>query len=254
MSVTLFKGCSVILLVSTFLATPLSFAQQTWRGLTVEPENRCSPYNKKRQYPYSQNLEDKIIAKMGGYIYGPYTGRYFESDTQTDIEHIVAASEGHDSGLCSASAEKRKQFATDLLNLTLAAPEVNRCRIGGKCGLDAAEWLPKKNKCWFANRVVAIKTKYGLSVDRAEAYALEAILVACKSINMIFSPKSNLNGNSFIGRPKSRSVDALLKYDDNRNGRISCSEARSHGIAPVTRQHLAYRYMRDSDGDGVICE
>ena len=48
--------------------------------------------------------------------------------------------------------------------------------------------------------------------------------------------------------------DALARYDDNRNGRITCKEARRHGIAPVRRSHPAYRYMRDGDGDGVVCE
>ena len=47
---------------------------------------------------------------------------------------------------------------------------------------------------------------------------------------------------------------ALSLYDDNRNGRITCKEARRHGIAPVPRSHPAYRYMRDGDGDGVVCE
>ena len=48
--------------------------------------------------------------------------------------------------------------------------------------------------------------------------------------------------------------DVLALYDDNRNGRITCAEARRHGIAPVPRDHPAYRYMRDGDGDGVVCE
>ncbi|WP_423927266.1 excalibur calcium-binding domain-containing protein [Candidatus Palauibacter sp.] len=46
----------------------------------------------------------------------------------------------------------------------------------------------------------------------------------------------------------------LALYDDNGNGRISCAEARAHGIAPVERGHPAYEYMRDGDGDGVVCE
>ena len=44
------------------------------------------------------------------------------------------------------------------------------------------------------------------------------------------------------------------RYDDNGNGRISCAEARAHGIAPVRRGHPAYPHMRDADGDGVVCE
>ena len=49
-------------------------------------------------------------------------------------------------------------------------------------------------------------------------------------------------------------VDALALYDDNGNGRITCAEARKHGIAPVEREHPAYQYMRDADNDGVVCE
>ena len=48
--------------------------------------------------------------------------------------------------------------------------------------------------------------------------------------------------------------DVLARYDDNQNGRITCKEARRHGLAPVHRSHPAYRYMHDGDGDGVVCE
>jgi len=47
---------------------------------------------------------------------------------------------------------------------------------------------------------------------------------------------------------------AVAVWDDNGNGRISCAEARAHGIAPVRRGHPAYPFMRDGDGDGVVCE
>lgn len=46
----------------------------------------------------------------------------------------------------------------------------------------------------------------------------------------------------------------LALWDDNGNGRITCAEARRHGIAPVPRGHPRTRYMRDGDGDGVVCE
>lgn len=223
--------------------------QHMWRGLVVEPENRCSSYDKSEQYPYPQSVEDEIVEIMGGVVYGPYTGRYFDNDRETDIEHIVAASEGHDSGLCEASASRRIQFATDQLNLTLAAPEVNRCGEGGKCGLDPAEWMPDRNKCWFANRIVEIKTKYGLSVDQAEANALDAVLSTCDSFEMIFYPVNVTSDTDTSGN-----VDALTQYDTNRNGRITCSEARAHGIAPVSSGHPAYEHMNDSDGDGTVCE
>ena len=238
------------LLVGVLLTLSLSvatFAQQnTWRGLRVEHENRCSEYDKSEQYPYPQSVEDTIVAEMDGRVYGPYTGRYFQSDRETDIEHIVAASEGHDSGLCAASDETRRQFATDPLNLTLAAPKINRCGSGGKCGLDAAEWLPAENKCWFANRIIEIKSKYDLSVDQKEANALEAVLNGCTNVKMIFFPQSGADQNG--------EINALALYDDNKNGRITCAEARNHGIAPVKRGDPAYNFMSDRDGDGTVCE
>lgn len=57
------------------------------------------------------------------------------------------------------------------------------------------------------------------------------------------------------GRRASRGQGgAPARWDDNGNGRISCAEARRHGIAPVPRGHPAYPYMNDRDGDGVVCE
>lgn len=253
--ITMKKLLKTQLFIALFALSFQSNATDRWRGLVVEPENRCSEYDKKRDYYYSQDVEDIIVKRMGGRVYGPYSGRYFKSDRETDIEHIVSTSEAQDSGLCAESKETRAAFASDQLNLTLAAPEVNRCSIGGKCGYDASEWLPEKNKCWFAARIVEVKKKYEMSVDRSEANVLESILSKCDSTNMIFYPKDMASSSEIIMKtPSVVSNDVLGLYDDNRNGRITCSEARVHGIAPVHKDHPAYPFMRDADGDGVICE
>lgn len=102
-----------------------------WRGLTVAPENRCSDYSK-RHYPYRQSVELGIINRMGGRIYGPYTGRTFSDRSETDIEHIVATSEAHDSGMCAMDAATKRRFASDLDNLTLASSGVNRHQKSGE--------------------------------------------------------------------------------------------------------------------------
>ena len=177
-------------ILALFLATLAqphpATASGTWNGLLIAPENRCSPYDRDH-YSYPQSVELDIIASMQGRIYGPYTGRYFSSTRQTDIEHIVAASEAHDSGLCSASSSLRRQFAADLLNLTLATPRINRCNKGGKCAYDAAQWQPPMNRCWYASRIVAVKRKYRLSVDPNEARALHNMLAPCTSTDMQFT-------------------------------------------------------------------
>ena len=113
----------LVAIVSITVAST-AFAE-TWRGLTVAPEHRCSAYDRKRDYPYPQSVEQDIVRGLGA-VYGPYTGTCFGSRKETDIEHIVATSEAHDSGLCGADRATRKRFATDLRNLTLASPRVNR--------------------------------------------------------------------------------------------------------------------------------
>ena len=99
---------------------PRAQPSNLWRGITIAPENRCSPYDSD-DYRYSPSVEPRIVAAQGG-IYGPYTGTWFETIKETDIEHIVARSEAHDSGLCAANAATRSEFASDILNLTLASP------------------------------------------------------------------------------------------------------------------------------------
>ena len=151
-----------------------------WRGVTVAAEHRCAPY-RSDEYAYPQAVEDDIIQRLGG-VFSPYTGEVFDSKRDTDIEHVVARSEAHDSGLCRADAATKRAFSRDLLNLTLASPRVNRNQKGAK---DAAEWQPDANQCWFGQTVVAVRRAYQLTIDRREADALDGILAGCSSTEMM---------------------------------------------------------------------
>ena len=104
----------------------------------VAAESRCSPCVRGDYYgPNSSGqLEPKIVEAMGRRVCSPYTGECFDSMTETDVEHIVALSEAHDSGLCAADAETRSRFGHDLINLTLADPHTNRVE---KSDRDAAD-------------------------------------------------------------------------------------------------------------------
>ena len=229
---------------ATAAPTPVQSAAM-WRGITVALEDRCSDYEA-GDYNYSPSVEPRIVDAQGG-IYGPYTGTWFDSIRDTDIEHIVARSEAHDSGLCDADPETRDRFASDILNLTLASPSVNRHQ---KVAKDPSEWLPDLNECWYVDRVVQVRRKYQLTIDRAEA--IDRVLAGCESTEMVFLAQG---GSTTTPTPtEAPEADALAMYDDNGNGRITCAEARAHGIAPVRRGHPAYEFMRDGDGDGVVCE
>ena len=181
-------GCATPRTVAT-AQTPEPIVER-WRGLTVAAEHRCSPY-RSDEYAYPQAVEDDIIQRLGG-LFSPYTGEVFDSKGDTDIEHVVARSEAHDSGLCRADAATRRAFSRDLLNLTLTSPRVNRNQKGAK---DAAEWQPDTNQCWFAQTVVDVRRAYRLTIDRREAAALDRILVGCSSTEMAISSGPRIRGH-----------------------------------------------------------
>lgn len=221
-----------------FLSVQVLYAEEIWRGLTVAPESRCAPYDS-GDYSYPQSVEDRLIVQLGG-VYSPYTGEWFVDKYQTDIEHIVARSEAHDSGLCAADTATRRRFARDLRNLTLASPQLNRYR---KVAKDAAEWLPETNRCWFAHRVIDVRRAYTLTIDRREARALDAVLASCDSTEMvIFSP--GIKGSPPSGSEKE---DLCGPY---RN----CTELSKDHPGGVPKDHCAYLSRMDRDKDGWACE
>ena len=153
---------------------------ETWRGLQVCEEQLREGYDRDAFGSAYSSLEDDIIdmlpptMKAGGQVYTPYSCLAFEiradGTAATDIEHIVALAEAHDSGIAD---DRRRDIASDLDNLTIADPAVNRSQ---KSDRDAGEWAPARHRAWFAAQVIAVKLEYGLSVDPAERDALEALL------------------------------------------------------------------------------
>ena len=57
------------------------------------------------------------------------------------------------------------------------------------------------------------------------AAGAEPVLASCESTEIVFWAEPT---------PGPQVDDALVRYDDNGNGRISCAEARAHGIMAGT--------------------
>ena len=152
-------------------------------ALTVAHERRCSEYDRS-DYHYSQSIEARLFARDDAT--SPYDGTRFTDRRQSQIEHVVALSEAHDSGACAWTDARRAAFASDPLNLVLATPELNRSK-GGK---DLAEWQPAGRPCWFIRRVVAVKLKYNLTIDPTENRVIEQHAARC-----------NLEGATDAGEP-----------------------------------------------------
>ena len=184
------RPCSIVVV----LFMPLCAASQTiwpvcydgaptWEGLCVreEPETRTgyvradvADSEAALILGLPANLREVDQSGQTVAFLTPYSCKLFAVDqngkAQTDIEHIVALAEAHDSGLAPSL---RHALANDLENQTLADQTVNRWQKREK---EAAEWIPSENGGWFAERVVRVKRRYGLSVDLAEAEALKALL------------------------------------------------------------------------------
>ena len=71
------------------------------RGVLVARDRPLRVAGRRLVHPLDPSVEAQIVAALGG-VYEPYTGRWFSGPRETDIEHIVARSEAHDSGLCAA--------------------------------------------------------------------------------------------------------------------------------------------------------
>ena len=102
-------------------------------------------------------------------------------------------------------------------------------------------------------RTIQVRREYGLTIDRAGADAMDIVLTGCASSDMMVLASGNSPSTPATPTPLP-DAHALTLWDNNGNGRITCTEARAHGITPDRRDHPAYRYMRDADGDGIVYE
>ena len=158
--------------VTSLSATP----ELRWRGLAVAPESRCVAADYERdEYDKHRPSQDEIAERFGGRL-SPYSCMRFGMTDDVQTDHIVALAEAHRSGMCRRDEDDKSAFGGDVLNLALASPSVN----GAKSDKDALDWLPERNQCWYANRIIEVKRKHRLAVDADEADALEAVLSQCR--------------------------------------------------------------------------
>ena len=162
----------IVLAFACFLAPLMASAQGIPISLTLAPEQDRAGYQRPTTNRY-QRHEREVYLDLG-MDRTPYTCAAIGGNLRsTDVEHIVALSEAHDSGLPS---ERMLAFSGDPFNLTVAMPRENRIAKSDK---DASDYLPPRNGCWFAARVLAVKAKWGLTVDSVEAVALIGALAGC---------------------------------------------------------------------------
>ena len=122
----------------------------------------------------------KVLA--GTLLQEPYTGQQVvftqgSSSSSVDIDHVVALGDAWQKGAQNWTADKRRAFANDPLNLLAVDASENRAKGDG----DAATWLPPANsyRCAYVARQASTKVKYGLWVTSAEQAAMARVLATC---------------------------------------------------------------------------
>lgn len=109
----------------------------------------------------------------------PYDNRRHEDPADLDIDHVVALKEAWDSGAWSWASSKRRSFANDLSDprpLIAVTAGVNRSK-GDK---DPSNWLPANGSylCTYLSDWVAIKSRWGLSMDQSEFGRVRKLLTS----------------------------------------------------------------------------
>ena len=211
----------------------------------------------------------------GGKWISAYDGLETTDYSTLDIDHLVPLSEAWRSGAWKWSPAQREAFANDLTDpraLIAVTASLNR----QKSDQDPSTWLPPENKCTYVSNWIAIKVRYSLTVDQAEASALTSLVASCNitSITAFSIPSyavtAGINPVTLVAptptatptaipsatpstttKPTTKKVKKAVKYS-------TCAKARAAGVTPIIRSKNKTLYTLnkalDRDKDGVACE
>jgi hypothetical protein len=103
----------------------------------------------------------------------PYTGRIHREARQLDVDHLVPLAWAHARGGDRWSAEKRRRFANDPVNLFAVQASVNRSK--GAAG--PLEWLPPDETyhCSYVTRFHRVVRLYGIEYHSDEERAYDRL-------------------------------------------------------------------------------
>lgn len=196
----------------------------------------------------------------------PYDGLTLTSPADVEIDHVVALKEAWDSGAWAWTADRRRAFANDLTDpRTLRA--VSGASNSAKGSADPSNWLPPvpAARCPYLADWVAIKVRWGLSMDESEAGRIRNVLRdECPEQRMpaVTAPPSDGMGQGAAGPagpgttspPGSAPVATAPVTGGGGVFYENCAAAWAAGAAPILAGQPGYRARLDGDGDGVACE
>jgi hypothetical protein len=200
----------------------------------------------------------------GGKWISPYDGLATTDYSTLDIDHLVPLSEAWRSGAWKWSPAQREAFANDLTDpraLVAVTASLNR----QKSDQDPSTWLPPENKCSYVSNWIAIKVRYSLTVDSAEASTLTSLVASCNITSITafsipaYAVTAGINPITLVAPTPSPTPAPTAKPKVVKAVKYStCAKARAAGVTPIIRSKnktlYALNKALDRDKDGVACE
>jgi hypothetical protein len=120
-----------------------------------------------------------------GEWFSPYDHETWTLASDVDIDHMVPLKEAWDSGARKWDDDRRELYANDLGDaraLVAVTDNVNQ----SKGDRDVAEWLPRYDVCRYVRQWVAVKLRWRLAADAAEAARLGSLAGDCRNTVLKF--------------------------------------------------------------------
>lgn len=222
-----------------------------------------------REIILRRDLDDVTVAAnsdctvVSGTLNDPYTGKTEKLTATTlssaQIDHVVPVSDSWQKGAQQWSRSKRERYYNDPLNLLVTTGSVNASKGDG----DAATWLPpnKAFRCTYVARQVSVKKRYEIWVTKAEQQAMRRVLQACPEQKMITTAQAERQHD--LDPDVATASTSTPKGSPSRSrpsGRAdprfpTCAAANRAGYGPYVKgKDPEYRWYRDRDRDGRVCE
>jgi hypothetical protein len=142
----------------------------------------------------------KNCTLTGGKWMSAYDGRITAKASDLDIDHLVPLAEAWRSGAWAWTPKEREKFANDLTDkrvLNAVTASINR----SKGDRDVVNWVPSLSYEYVCNWI-AIKSKYKLTVDKAEAAYLEMPSKYCGFKSVFIGIINNSSGAKMFAMPE----------------------------------------------------